>query len=87
MTKGKLDNGFEFEIDEEALDDMYYIELIREAGNDPVKSLELAEATLGVEQKERLYKHLENEKGRVPSAVFYNALDEIFEKAGNAVKN
>lgn len=87
MTKGKLDNGFEFEIDEEALDDMRYVELIRSAGDDPVASLELAEATLGVEQKERLYKHLENDKGRVPSEAFYDAISEIFEKAGNAVKN
>lgn len=87
MTKGILDNGFEFEIDETALDDMYYIELIRKAGDDAVASLELAEATLGIEQKERLYKHLENEQGRVPSGAFYAALEEIFEKAGNAVKN
>ncbi len=87
MTKGILENGFEFEIDEEALNDMRYIERIRKAGDDPVSSLELAEATLGVEQKERLYKHLEDDKGRVPPEAFYNALSEIFDKAGNAVKN
>lgn len=87
MTKGILENGFEFEIDEEALDDMRYIELIRQAGDDPIKSLELAEATLGIEQKERLYKHLENEKGRVPSTAFYDAISEIFEKAGEKTKN
>lgn len=87
MTKGVLDNGFKFEIDEEALNDMRYIELIREAGDDPIKSLELAEATLGVEQKERLYKHLEDKKGRVSPEAFYDALGEIFNKAGEAVKN
>ena len=87
MTKGKLDNGFEFEIDEKQLNDMRYIELIRDAGDDPIKSLDLAEATLGVEQKERLYDFLQDEEGRVPPEAFYEALDEIFQKAGEEVKN
>ena len=87
MTKGKLDNGFDFEIDEKKLNDMRYIELIRAAGNDPIKSLELAEATLGVEQKERLYEFLEDEEGRVSPEACYNAMDEMFQKAGEAVKN
>ena len=87
MVSGKLDNGFEFEIDEEMLDDMRFIELLNETYNDPIKVVDLANFALGSDQKERLYKHLENEHGRVKTQVFSDAMAEIFEKAGDSVKN
>lgn len=87
MVRGKLENGFEFEIDEEMLDDMRFIELLSATYNDPVKVIDLANFALGSEQKERLYKHLEDEKGRVKTQAFSDAMEEIFEKAGETVKN
>ena len=42
---------------------------------------------LGDEQKERLYKSLENETGRVPVKVAMDALMEIFNRLGEEGKN
>ena len=87
MVKGKLDSGFPFELDEEMLDDMRFIELLNATQEDPVKVVDLANFALGKEQKERLYKHLEDENGRVKTQAFSDAMEEIFEKAGESVKN
>jgi hypothetical protein len=42
---------------------------------------------LGEEQRERLYKMLEDENGRVPADVASEAIAEIFENMGDEGKN
>jgi hypothetical protein len=85
MTKGKLDNGFEFEIDERNLDDMRFIEDLAAMDDNPLIMPRVFEKMLGKEQKEALYKHLEKD-GRVSIADFSAAITEIFEKA-STLKN
>ena len=55
MIKGKLDNGFEFSVDEEALDDMELVDALRDAqGKDPTRISDVVDKVLG-DQKTKLY--------------------------------
>jgi len=86
--KGTLENGFIYEVDENVLDDMRLVDAIAEAeGENPLKVSKVVTMVLGDEQKERLYKSLENETGRVPVKVAMDALMEIFNRLGEEGKN
>jgi len=86
--KGTLENGFIYEVDENVLDDMRLVDAIAEAeGENPLKVSKVVTMVLGDEQKERLYKSLENEAGRVPVKVAMDALMEIFNRLGEEGKN
>jgi hypothetical protein len=88
IKKGTLNCGFAYEVDDEVLDDMYLVEAVAEAqGEDPLKITKVITMVLGPEQKARLYKHLENEKHRVPAEVAVTTLQELFEKLGDEGKN
>ena len=82
MTKGQLDSGFEFVIDENKIDDMRFLEDLAAIDENPLVMPRVIEKMLGKEQKEALYKHLEKD-GRVSIGDFSNAVAEIFEKANN----
>ena len=86
--RGELANGFKYEVDENVLDDMRLVDAIAEAeGENPLKVSKVMTMVLGDEQKERLYKSLENETGRVPVKVAMDALMEIFNRLGEEGKN
>ena len=86
--RGELANGFKYEVDENVLDDMRLVDAIAEAeGENPLKVSKVMTMVLGKEQKERLYKHLENESRRVPVKMVMDALMEIFEAMGEDGKN
>lgn len=86
--RGELANGFKYEVDENVLDDMRLVDAIAEAeGENPLKVSKVVTMVLGDEQKERLYKSLENETGRVPVKVAMDALMEIFNRLGEEGKN
>ena len=86
MTKGKLENGFEFELDETKIDDMRFLEMLADIDDNPLVLPKVVEIMLGKEQKEKLYKHLEKD-GRVAIGDFTVAISEIFEKANFNLKN
>ena len=87
MKKGMTKSGFEFEIDEKCLDDMRMLEAISESMDNPLLFPKVFTMLLGKEQKERLYKHLEDENGRVPTAAVSAELNAIFSEMGNTGKN
>lgn len=87
MLSGVTESGFEFEIDEEALDDMEYLEALAEAEDDSTRFPRVIEMTLGKEGKKRLYDHVRNEKGRASATKAIAEFTEILEKAGNQTKN
>ena len=88
MRKGQLENGFNFEIDEEALDDMELLDAMAEAEEgDALKMSKVMLRVLGKEQRDALYSHLRNESGRVPIEAAMNALVEILNGAGEEGKN
>lgn len=88
MIKGKTSSGFGFSVKEEAFDDMRVVDALAKIadGTDPLKLSFLTEHILGREQREALYKHLE-EDGRVPIEKAGKEIMEIFAEYGNAGKN
>ena len=80
MTKVKTSSGFECEIDEKNLDDMRLLDLVAEVSNgNTTKLSEIINKVLG-DQKEKLYKHIEDEHGRVPVEKASGEITEIFRK-------
>lgn len=82
MIKGTTESGFDFEIDEDALDDM---ELLEDLCALDRGELDVLPAVLGriigENQKKALYDHVRNEKGRVPTTAVVNEIKSIFEAA------
>lgn len=62
MTKVKTSSGFEYEIDEENLNDMRLLDLVAEISNGDTTKLPLMISMVLGDQKEKLYKNLEDEK-------------------------
>ena len=76
--KGKLSNGFKFEVDTEVFNDMELIEAIAASeGDDPLRIVEVLERILGKEQKKALYESIRDENGRVRVDAVEEAINEI----------
>ena len=86
MIKGRLESGFECELDDNIFDDFELVELFAKVAKNPIFIGDLAEKMLGTEQKKALVEHLRDEKGKVRTSAMMNALSEI-ERAIPAVKN
>lgn len=79
--KGKLSNGFKFEVDTEVFNDMELIEaIVASEGDEPTRIVEVVERILGKEQKKALYDSLRNEDGKVTVEAVGEAIDEIMAK-------
>lgn len=78
MNKGKLKCGFEYEIDEEVLDNMELLDAIADADENPINMSKVVRMLLGDEQRKKLYDWLRTEKGNVPIVAVSNAVVEIF---------
>lgn len=78
MIKGKTKSGFEFEIEEEVLDDYELLELLTETdkGNQ-VAIFKAIDHILIPDQKKRLKEHVRNEKGRVPASAMIAEITDI----------
>lgn len=81
--KGKTSTGFEFDIEDERLDDMELVDIMAEIDENPLLMSKLCKMLLGEEQKKRLYDHLRSEDGRVPIEATTNAIQEIFSSPGD----
>ena len=80
---GKTTSGFEYEIDEESLDDYELLEDLSELDDgNSAKTTSVLNRLLGKEQKDRLKEHLRTESGRVPASKMMIEIGEIF----NSVK-
>ena len=87
MRKGKTESGFKFELDEENLNDMEFIEMMANAEQNPLAYPRMLERMLGEEQKKRLYDHVRTKEGRVPPDLIDKEVEQIFELAGKDAKN
>ena len=81
--KGKTSTGFEFDIEDERLDDMELVDIMAEIDENPLLMPKLCKMLLGEEQKKRLYDHLRSEDGRVPIEATTIAIEEIFNSPGD----
>lgn len=88
MKKGKLSNGFEYEIDENVLDDMELIDAMEQSqGDDPLKVSKVITMVLGKEQKKSFYDSIRNEDKRVPVEKAVELFTELIESLGDEGKN
>ena len=95
MKTGTTSTGFTFSFDESRADDMRVLDLIVTVNDESVSEFDrlaggsrLAELLLGKEQRTALYDHIATtHDGRVPISVFSDALAEIMQGGGDAVKN
>ena len=80
--KGKTSSGFEYELNEEALDDYELLEDLCERDAGKMSNMSrVMNRLIGAEQKERLKEHLRTENGRVPMSKMMIEIEEIFKNA------
>lgn len=91
MIKGKTTSGFEFNVDENVMNDMEIVDALVDADSGNI--LEKASAVsvickkvLGNERK-KLYDHVRTDEGRVPPEAIEKEMLEIFNAFGNQGKN
>lgn len=91
MIKGTTSSGFEYEIENDALDDMELLDALVEMDEGAVTSYRYAiKALLGEDQRKALYEHVRNKKtGRVSAKAVFKEFGEVLTSAKeeNAVKN
>ncbi len=83
MITGKITNGFEFEVEEDLMDDYEFLETLCEIDNGNASLIPaVATQLLGVEQKKALMEHIRGENGRVSSQKMGEAIGEILTNCG-----
>lgn len=83
MLQGKTESGFEFELDEDVLDDYELLELLQEVDNGEYgKITQVVDLLLGSKQKGRLKEHVRNENGRVTTSGLMKEVEWIFKNVG-----
>lgn len=80
MTKGKLDNGFEFDVNDDILNDWELLELFEEMdqGN-PLLIIKVAKKILGSNYNS-LKEYCRDENGKVSAIVMSDCIHELFDK-------
>ena len=87
MIKGKTSTGFEFELEDEVLDDYELLENLQKTDDGDTRCIiKVVDSLLGEEQKKRLKDHVRSEKGRVSAKRLVDEVTEIF-KSCNTGKN
>lgn len=88
MKKGKTKSGFEFEVDENVVNDMRLVDAVAEVadGSNPLAISFVVKTILG-DAKEALYKHVAEEDGRVPVEKINDEVTEIINLLGSSGKN
>lgn len=77
MVTGTTQSGFNYEVEDEVLDDYELLELLNKADEgEGGAMLKAAERLLGEKQKEALKNHVRNEKGKVSAK---RMIEEVFE--------
>ncbi|MDD6742206.1 MAG: hypothetical protein PUE22_01675 [Roseburia porci] len=87
MLTGNTKSGFQFKIEDQALDDYEILEMLTEIDDgNGVLVPKMIERLLGKEQKEALKEHLRNKEGKVSTQNMMIEVMDIF-KSSNEGKN
>lgn len=87
MIKGKTKSGFEFEVEEDVMDNMLMVDALSDTMDDnPLAFARVCSLLLGKAQKKELYKHLEKD-GKVKVEDVSNEIADIFNALGEQGKN
>jgi len=85
MLEGKLSNGFEYKISDDALNDYEVLEVISELKEDNSQCVKLAKLLLGNNQHEALKEHCKID-GKVKMDMMLKSIHEIL-NANQSTKN
>ena len=87
MIKGKTATGFEFEIEDEVMDDYELLEILTEVDSGDLTLVpKMVDLLLGKEQKNKLKEHVRATKGRVSTKAMMDEVALIL-SARNELKN
>ena len=88
MIKGRLESGFEFELEDDVMDDYDLVLLFGQYRKKPSMDIiaDIAVKMLGEEQHKALMDHLRDERGKLKTSAMMHALEEI-ENSLPALKN
>lgn len=79
MLRGKTESGFEFEIDEDILDDYDFLEMLCKIDDGDVRlTIKMVDKLLGEEQKEKLKNHIKGKSEKVSAKKLLSEVMEIF---------
>lgn len=79
MIAGKTKTGFEFSIEDTALDDWELLEVLADIDDGKTQKIGTAiKLLLGDEQAKALKEHCRNDEGRVPTSAMMAEVGEIF---------
>ena len=88
MVSGKTKTGFEFSVDENAMNDMRLVDLLADKDIDPAFQVSgVLRYLLPGDQREKLYEHVKTETGRVPVEAISREITDIFAAVGEPGKN
>lgn len=88
MIIGKTESGFEYTIEDDALDDYDLLENMCEVDNGNAgKITDVITGLLGKEQKEKLKNHLREKNGRVPTSKMIAETMEILKSCKEGKKS
>lgn len=88
MVKGVTKSGFEFELEENVINNMELVDALADCADDnPFAVSKAVKLLLGNDLRQKLYDHLRTEDGRVPMEEVSVAVSEIFAAFGTAGKN
>lgn len=77
--QGTTKSGFKFEVDEEAVKSMEFIDLVNELDEKPTMIGKVIKFILGEDQKEKLYRHVRGDKKYTLAEDVNKEVDEIFD--------
>lgn len=87
MIAGKTNSGFEFEIDEDSLDDYELLEMAGEVDKGDVSLIpDVAKRILGDTQVKKLKDHIRDENGKVSAIKMTKEIEQIL-SSGSQGKN
>lgn len=79
MIAGKTKTGFEFSIEDAALDDWELLEVLADIDDGKTQKIGTAiKLLLGADQAKALKEHCRNDEGRVPTSAMMAEMGEIF---------
>lgn len=87
MKREIVIKDFSCSIDDTALDDMEFVELLADCEDNPHHIGKLVERLFGTETKKKLYDHLRTDDGRVPISAVNEAVEMAFNALGEQEKN
>lgn len=82
--QGTTKSGFKFEVDEDAVKSMEFIDLVNDMDEKPTMIGKVIKFMLGEDQKEKLYKHVRGDKKYTPAEDVNKEVEEIFDLINEA---